>query len=159
MGWIVHRHGVLYAREYGWDERFEALVAGIVKDFIENYDAARERCWIAEREGEPVGSACIVKQSRTTAKLRLLLVEPKARGRGLGRRLVQECIAFAREKGYRKLVLWTQSNLDAARAIYKSCGFKRVKTERHAEFGVKLTGEYWELPLRIRGQSPNSRGA
>jgi len=148
MGWVVHRHGVLYAREHGWDERFEALVAGIVKDFVENHDPARERCWIAEMDGEPVGSVFVVKRTRTTAKLRLLLVEPQARGRGLGKRLVRRCIAFAREKGYRRLVLWTQSNLDAARAIYKSCGFKRVKAERHAEFGVKLTGEYWDLLLR-----------
>ncbi len=147
MGWIVHRHGVLYAREYGWDERFEALVAGIAKDFIDHYDPARERCWIAERNGVPVGSVCVVRQTRTKAKLRLLLVEPQARGRGLGKRLVRQCIRFARARGYRKLVLWTQSNLDAARAIYRSCGFKRVKSERHAEFGVKLTGEYWELPL------------
>lgn len=147
MGWIVHRHGALYAREHGWDERFEALVAGIAKDFIENYEPARERCWIAEMDGEPVGSVCVVRQSRTTAKLRLLLVEPKARGRGLGRRLVRACIAFARKKGYRKLVLWTQANLAAARAIYQSCGFRRVKSERHAEFGVPLVGEYWELAL------------
>jgi GNAT superfamily N-acetyltransferase len=148
MGWVVHRHGVLYAQEYGWDERFEALVAGIVKSFVETRDAARERCWIAEMDGEPVGSVFVVKQTPITAKLRLLLVEPKARGRGLGKRLVKRSIAFAREKGYRKLVLWTQSNLAAARATYESCGFKRVRAERHAQFGVKLTGEYWELPLR-----------
>lgn len=147
IGWVVHRHGVLYAREYGWDERFEALVAGIAKSFVENHDPARERCWIAEMDGEPVGSVFLVKQSRTTAQLRLLLVEPRARGRGLGKRLVQECIAFARDKGYRRLVLWTQSNLAAARAIYESCGFRLAKTERHAAFGVKLTGEFWELPL------------
>jgi DNA-binding MarR family transcriptional regulator/GNAT superfamily N-acetyltransferase len=147
MGWVVQAHGELYAREYGWDERFEALVAEITAKFIQNFDAERERCWIAEMDGERVGSVFAVKQSRTVAKLRLLIVEPRARGRGLGRRLVQECVAFAREKGYRKLVLWTQSNLAAARAIYKSCGFELKKTEPHASFGVKLTGEYWELVL------------
>jgi GNAT superfamily N-acetyltransferase len=150
MGWVVHRHGAVYAAEYGWDERFEALVAGIAKDFIENLDAARERCWIAEMDGEPVGSVFLVRGNKATAKLRLLLVEPRARGLGLGRRLVEECIGFAREKGYRKLVLWTQSNLAAARAIYKACGFSLMKTEKHASFGVKLTGEYWELRLRPR---------
>lgn len=148
IGWVVQRHGALYAEEYGWDERFEALVAGIVAKFVENFDPARERCWIAEMDGEPVGSVFVVKQTRSTAKLRLLIVEPKARGRGLGKRLVRECIAFARDKGYRRLVLWTQSNLAAARAIYQSCGFRLVKRERHASFGVKLTGEYWELRLR-----------
>jgi len=147
MGWVVQAHGELYAQEYGWDERFEALVAGITAKFIQNLDPERERCWIAEMNGERVGAVFAVKQSRTVAKLRLLIVEPSARGRGLGRRLVQECIAFAREKGYRKLVLWTQSNLAAARAIYKSCGFEPRKTEPHASFGVKLTGEYWELVL------------
>src|SRR3989449_5441966 len=147
LGWVVERHGALYAEEYGWDERFEALVAGIVARFVKHFDAARERCWIAEIDGERVGAVLVVKQSRTVAKLRLLIVEPSARGRGLGRRLVQECIAFAREKGYRKLVLWTQSNLAAARAIYKSCGFELRKIEPHASFGVKLTGEYWELVL------------
>jgi DNA-binding MarR family transcriptional regulator/N-acetylglutamate synthase-like GNAT family acetyltransferase len=148
MGWVVQRHGALYAQEYGWDERFEALVAGIVAKFVQNFDAARERCWIAEVDGEAVGSVFVVKQARATAKLRLLIVEPKARGRGLGKRLVQECIAFARDKGYRRLVLWTQSNLAAARAIYQGCGFRLVKTEKHASFGVNLTGEYWELRLR-----------
>ena len=147
MGWVVHRHGALYFQEYGWDERFEALVAGIAKDFIDDFDSERERCWIAEMDGEAVGSVFLVQQSRTVAKLRLLLVEPVARGRGVGKRLVAECVAFAREKGYRKLVLWTQSNLEAARAIYKAAGFKRIKQERHRSFGYDLTGEYWELPL------------
>lgn len=147
MGWVVHRHGALYAQEHGWDERFEALVADIVAKFVQGFDPARERCWIAEMDGEPVGSVFVVKHGRTTAKLRLLLVEPRARGRGLGRRLVQECIRFARKKGYRKLVLWTQSNLDAARAIYRGSGFRLARKERHASFGVKLTGEYWELEL------------
>jgi len=147
MGWVVQAHGRIYFEEYGWDERFEALVAGIAAGFVQSFDAARERCWIAEMEGEPVGSVFLVKQSATVAKLRLLIVEPRARGRGLGRRLVEECIAFARASGYRRLVLWTQSNLGAARAIYRSCGFRVKKEEVHAAFGVKLTGEYWELAL------------
>ena len=147
LGWVVERHGALYAEEYGWDERFEALVAGIVARFVKHFDAARERCWIAEIDGERVGAVLVVKQSRSTAKLRLLIVEPAARGRGLGRRLVEECIAFARAKGYRKLVLWTQSNLAAARAIYKQCGFRRVRKERHSSFGADLVGEFWQLAL------------
>ena len=147
MGWVVQAHGRLYFEEYGWDERFEALVAGIAKDFLDNLDPSRERCWIAETGGEPVGSVFLVKQSRTVAKLRLLIVEPRARGRGLGKRLVEECIAFARAKGYRKLVLWTQSNLAAAREIYAKSGFKRVKRQPHREFGIRLVGEYWELKL------------
>ena len=147
MGWVIHAHGRLYFEEYGWDERFEALVAGIAADFVKNFDIERERCWIAEMNGEPVGSVFVVKQSRTVAKLRLLIVEPKARGRGLGTRLVEECIAFARARGYRKLVLWTQSDLAAARKIYARTGFQRVKQQPHREFGVRLLGEYWELEL------------
>ena len=137
----------LYAQEYGWDERFEALVAAIAAAFVQNFDRKRERCWIAEMDGEPVGSVFVVKDTKTTAKLRLLIVDPKARGRGLGKRLVEECIRFAREKGYRRLALWTQSNLAAARGIYRTAGFRKVKEEKHASFGVKLTGEYWELEL------------
>ena len=147
MGWVVHAHGKLYFEEYGWDERFEALVAGIAKDFVENLDPERERCWIAEMDGETVGSVFVVKANKTTAKLRLLLIEPRARGLGLGKRLVGECIAFARAKGYRKLVLWTQSKLAAARHIYKTAGFRLARRQRHREFGYDLTGEYWELDL------------
>ena len=147
IGWVVHAHGRFYAEEYGWDERFEALVAEIAAAFIQNFDRKRERCWIAEMDGEPVGSVFVVKDTKTTAKLRLLIVDPKARGRGLGKRLVEECIRFARDKGYRRLALWTQSNLSAARGIYRAAGFRKVKEEKHASFGVKLTGEYWELEL------------
>ena len=147
IGWVVARHGALYAAEYGWDECFEALVAEIAAKFIQRLAPTRERCWIAEMDGQPVGSVFLVRQSNTVAKLRLLLVEPQARGHGLGRRLVRECIAFARAKGYRKLVLWTQSNLAAARAIYKAEAFTLISTEKHVSFGARLTGEYWELKL------------
>lgn len=148
IGWVTHRHGVLYHEEFGWDERFEALVAGVARDFVANLDPRRERCWIAEMEGEPVGSVFLVSGGKREAKLRLLLVEPRARGLGLGKRLVSECIGFARAKGYRKLVLWTQSNLAAARHIYAAAGFRRIRTESHRDFGVRLTGETWELGLR-----------
>ncbi|HUQ74700.1 MAG TPA: helix-turn-helix domain-containing GNAT family N-acetyltransferase [Burkholderiales bacterium] len=147
IGWVAQRHGAVYDKEYGWGLAFEALVADIGAKFIRDFDPKRERCWIAEIDGEPVGSVFAVKQSASVAKLRLLLVEPHARGQGLGRRLVEECIAFARSAGYRKLVLWTQSNLVAARAIYAAQGFRKVKSEPHREFGVSLTGEYWELEL------------
>jgi DNA-binding MarR family transcriptional regulator/GNAT superfamily N-acetyltransferase len=147
MGWVAHRHGVLYAREYGWDERFEALVAQIVADFINNYEPARERCWIAEMDGEIVGSVFVVQASEEVAKLRLLLVEPKARGLGLGSRLVEECVRFARRRGYRKLMLWTNSVLVEARHIYQKAGFTLVAQEEHHSFGHDLVGETWELAL------------
>jgi DNA-binding MarR family transcriptional regulator/GNAT superfamily N-acetyltransferase len=147
MGWVTHRHGVLYAEEYGWDERFEALVAQIVADFINNYKPERERCWIAEMNGEIVGSVFVVQVNETVAKLRLLLVEPKARGLGLGTRLVEECIRFARRRGYRKLVLWTQSNLVEARHIYRKTGFQLMTQAPHHSFGKDLVEETWELEL------------
>ncbi|MGO9255369.1 MAG: GNAT family N-acetyltransferase [Bryobacteraceae bacterium] len=147
MGWVIQRHGVLYAREYGWDERFEALVAGIAAKFIQNFDPRRERCWIAERGGEAVGSVFLVKQSEETAKLRLLLVEPEARGLGLGSRLVDECMAFARQAGYRTIVLWTQNILHAAQHIYRKAGFQLTREEPHSEFGIPLMGQVWELRL------------
>jgi DNA-binding MarR family transcriptional regulator/GNAT superfamily N-acetyltransferase len=147
MGWIVSRHGALYAREYGWDQRLEALCAEIVASFLRNFDAKRERCWIAERDGENVGTVMLVKDSARVARLRLLLVEPKARGLGIGARLVDECVRFGRQAGYRKITLWTHSVLTAARHIYQQAGFRLVATDTHEEFGKRLTGETWDLVL------------
>ena len=147
IGWIIHRHGALYAQEYGWDETFEALVGEIAAKFIKEFDPKREGCWIAERDGEIVGSVFLVKKSARVAKLRLMYVEPKARGLGIGSRMVQECIRFARHVGYRKITLWTNSVLVAARHIYKKAGFRLVAEEPHHSFGHDLVGETWELKL------------
>jgi DNA-binding MarR family transcriptional regulator/N-acetylglutamate synthase-like GNAT family acetyltransferase len=147
MGWVVGRQGLLYAGEYGWDDHYEALAAKIAAHFIENFDARRERCWIAERESEPVGAVFLVKHSNTVAKLRLLHVEPSARGLGIGKRLVEECVRFARRAGYKKITLWTQSNLLAARHIYKQAGFRCAGKKPHHSFGKDLLAETWELKL------------
>ncbi len=147
MGWVIHRHGALYAREYGYDQRFEALVAEIIAQFVHRFDPARERCWIAERRGEIVGSVFLVRKTKIVAKLRLLLVEPHARGLGIGGQLVAETVRFARAAGYRKLTLWTQSELDAARQLYTRAGFQRVGEHRHESFGKRLVAETWELSL------------
>jgi DNA-binding MarR family transcriptional regulator/GNAT superfamily N-acetyltransferase len=147
MGWVVHRHGALYAQEYGWDETFEALVAEVAAAFIKTYDPKTERCWIAEKDGAIVGSVFLVRKSRTVAKLRLLYVEPKARGLGIGARLATECERFARQAGYRKITLWTNSILHAARHIYEKAGYRLVESAPHRSFGHDLVGETWEKTL------------
>ena len=147
MGWVVQSHGALYAREYGFDASFEGLVAEIAGKFLASFDGSRERCWIADIDGAQVGSIFLVRQSDDVAKLRLLLVDPAGRGQRLGHRLVGECIAFAQACGYRKITLWTQSILVAARKIYQDTGFALVATEPHRSFGQDLIGETWEREL------------
>ena len=148
IGWVIERHGVLYAREFGWDATFEALVAKVGATFLEQFDPKSERCWIAERDGVRVGSVFLVRKDSTTAQLRLLLVDPSARGLGIGERLVAECERFAREAGYSSIRLWTQSNLLGARRIYKRAGYKIISTNTHVSFGVTLHAEDWEKQLR-----------
>jgi len=148
LGWIVERQAILYAEEYGWDGTYEALAAEIVAQYIRNYDAKKERCWIAEKDGTRVGGVFVAKASEEIAKLRLLHVEQAARGLGIGKRLVEECIRFARQAGYQKMTLWTQSILHVARHIYEQAGFQVVREEQHHSFGKDLTAETWELDLR-----------
>src|SRR5690606_3069482 len=148
MGWIVHRQAVIYAREYGWDETFEAMVAEIAAGFVTRFDPRRERCWIAERDGEILGAVLVVAASDQEAKLRMLYVEPWARGSGLGRRLVAECVRFARDAGYCRMSLWTNDVLVAARRLYQAEGFHLVRSEPHRSFGKDLVGEFWELDLQ-----------
>jgi DNA-binding MarR family transcriptional regulator/GNAT superfamily N-acetyltransferase len=147
MGWVTARHGALYHEEYGLNHKMEAYVAEVVAKFLREFDPEREHCWIAEQDGTPIGSVFLVKESDAVARLRLLIVEPKARGLRVGRTLVEECIRFARRAGYGEIVLWTHSILTAARQIYAAVGFEMVETETHDEFGPELVGETWRLRL------------
>jgi GNAT superfamily N-acetyltransferase len=147
LGWVVEQHGALYAREYGYNQRFEALVAGIVADYVRDFQPGRERAWIAELDGQRVGSVFVVRHGEHSAKLRLLLLRPEARGLGLGGRLTDVCIAFARDAGYREMVLWTQRELTAARSIYASRGFECIEQAPHADFGPASVAETWRLAL------------
>lgn len=148
LGWVIQRQAILYVLEYGWDDTYEALAAEIVAQFIKSHDPKRERCWIAEKDSARVGAVLVARGSDEVAKLRLLHVEPEARGLGIGKRLVQESIKFGRFAGYQKMTLWTQSILEAARHIYKDAGFQLVREEQHHSFGKDLTGETWEIELR-----------
>lgn len=156
FGWVVSRHATLYGEEYGWGGPFEGLCAQIVADFVNKYDAARERCWIAERGGENVGSVFVVKDSDDVARMRLLLVDPKARGLGIGIRLVEECIVFARQAGYRKITLWTHSVLTAARNIYERTGFKLVESKPHKSWGKEVVGETWDFEFNALSSRPSA---
>jgi GNAT superfamily N-acetyltransferase len=147
IGWVISRHGALYAQEYGWNMEFEALVAEICAKFIRDFDPSGERAWIAEVDGERVGCAFVVRKSKTVAQLRMVLLEPKARGLGIGKQMVAQAIAFARARGYKKMMLRTNDCLHAARAIYIATGFKLVKEEKHHSFGADLVGQNWELAL------------
>jgi GNAT superfamily N-acetyltransferase len=153
MGWVTSANASLYAQEYGWDISYEALVARITAEFIENFDSRRERCWIAEMDGERVGSAFVVKKTDEIAKLRLLIIDPKARGLGLGKRLVDECLRFAKETGYESMTLWTQANLLAARGIYARAGFRMTAAEPNHAFGVDLISETWDIDLQKPAQA------
>lgn len=147
VGWVIHRHGELYAQEFGWDQSFETLVAGIGAQFLENYDSSNERCWIAVQDQQRLGSVFLVRQSARVAKLRLLLVEPSARGLGVGDALVRRCIEFARQTGYKELTLWTNDILVSARHIYERLGFNLIDEEKHHSFGHDLVGQNWRLVL------------
>ena len=147
LGWVVARHAELYAQEYGWGENFEGICAQIVADFVSKYDPKRERCWIAEMDGQNVGSVFLVKDSETIARLRLLLVDPVARGRGLGTRLTDECVRFARQSGYRGITRWTHQVLTAARRTYERAGFRLTSSEKRKSFGQDVVSEHWDMTL------------